>query len=449
MTMIPPTDGPAPGPYTDAILESISDGVFTVDHQWRVTSFNRAAEKITGIDRSDALGKPCSDVFRSSLCEGACALGKTLESGKPIVNKSCYIINTQGDRIPISVSTAVLQDAQGQIIGGCETFRDLSDVMALRKALQSQFQIGDMISHSPAMKQICELVPAVASSATTVLIQGETGTGKELLARAIHGTGTRANKPFVALNCGALPDSLLESELFGYQKGAFTGADQNKPGRFALAKDGTLLLDEIGDISPALQLRLLRVLQEKTYEPLGSTRTETTHARIIAATNQSLAGLVKQGKFREDLFYRVHVIRLDLPPLRQRREDIPLLVDYFVDRLNRLQERDITGVTSDVLGLLMTHIWPGNIRELENVIEHAFILCRGKHIRPDHLPVELTGCAATAQNTSGIKALQHATEEQTILAALKRNRNNRMATAKELGIHKTTLYRKMKSHGMI
>jgi len=443
------TDRPAPGPYTDAILESISDGVFTVDDQWRVTSFNRAAEQITGIDRSDALGKPCSEVFRSSLCEGACALGKTLDSGQPIVNKSCYIINAEGDRIPISVSTAVLRDTRGKVIGGAETFRDLSDVMALRKALRSQCQIGDMVSHSPAMRQICELVSAVASSDSTVLIQGETGTGKELLARAIHGSGTRANKPFVALNCAALPDSLLESELFGYKKGAFTGADQNKPGRFALAKDGTLFLDEIGEISPALQIRLLRVLQEKTYDPLGSTRAETTRARIIAATNRDLSELVKQGEFREDLFYRIHVVRLDLPPLRQRKEDIPLLVDHFLGRFNRLQQRDITGVTSDVLNLFMAHDWPGNIRELENAMEHAFVLCHGKHIRPDHLPAELTGHVVLSKKTSSIKAVQRVTEEQAILAALKRNKNNRLATAQDLGIHKTTLYRKMKALGMI
>lgn len=435
--------------YTDAILESISDGVFTVDDQWRVTSFNRAAEQVTGITRTEALGRPCSEVFRSSLCEGACALGKTLDSGQPIVNKSCYIINAAGDRIPISVSTAVLRSSEGRVIGGAETFRDLSDVVALRKALESQFHIGDMISHSPAMKQICELVPAVASSGSTVLIQGETGTGKELLARAVHGTGIRKDRPFVAVNCGALPDTLLESELFGYKKGAFTGAEQDKPGRFALAKDGTLFLDEIGEISPALQIRLLRVLQEKVYEPLGSTRSQRTEARIIAATNRDLASLVKAGQFREDLFYRIHVIRLDLPPLRQRREDIPLLVDHFIDRFNRLQLRDITGVTSEVLGLFMVHNWPGNIRELENAVERAFVLCRGKHIRPDHLPIELTGCLPTAQQPSGIKAVQCVTEEQAIMAALKRNHNNRMATARDLGIHKTTLYRRMKALGMI
>ena len=443
------TDKLTPGPYTEAILESISDGVFAVDDQWRVSSFNRAAEQITGIDRTEAIGKPCSEVFRSSLCEGACALGKTLETGKPIVNKSCYIINADGDRIPISVSTAVLRDGQGIIIGGAETFRDLSDVMALRKALRSRCQIGDMVSHSPAMRQICELVSAVASSDSTVLIQGETGTGKELLAQAIHGSGTRAGKPFVALNCAALPDSLLESELFGYKKGAFTGADQNKPGRFALAKDGTLFLDEIGEISQALQVRLLRVLQEKTYDPLGSTRSETTQARIIAATNRNLSELVKQGEFREDLFYRIHVIRLDLPPLRQRKEDIPLLVDHFLERFNRLQQRNITGVTSDVLTLFMAHDWPGNIRELENAMEHAFVLCQGKHIRPDHLPTEMTDHVVLDQKNSGIKAVQRVTEKQAILAALKRNQNNRLATAKELGIHKTTLYRKMKSLGMI
>lgn len=225
---------------TSAILESISDGVFTVDLEWRVTSFNRAAEEITGIPRKEALGRLCSEVFKSSMCEHDCALKRTLKSGKPVINKSGYIIDAEGDRIPISISTAVLHDENGKAIGGAETFRDLSEIDALRKELEGRFRIGDLISHSPAMRPVFDLLPALASSSTTVLIQGETGTGKEILARAIHAMSPSSKKPFVAVNCGALPDTLLESELFGYKKGAFTGAVQDKPGRFALADDGTL-----------------------------------------------------------------------------------------------------------------------------------------------------------------------------------------------------------------
>ena len=267
---------------TGAILESISDGVFTVDPNWCITSFNRAAEEITGIARRDALGRPCSEVFKSSMCVAECALKRTLTSGNAVINKSGYIVDARGDRIPISVSTAVLYDEDGKVIGGAETFRDLSEVAALQKELEGRFNIGNLISHSQAMRPVFELLPALASSSATVLIQGETGTGKELLARAIHGMSPCQAKPFVALNCGALPDTLLESELFGYKKGAFTGATQDKPGRFALAGDGTLFLDEIGEISMALQVRLLRVLQEHIYEPLGAVRPEKTNARTLS-----------------------------------------------------------------------------------------------------------------------------------------------------------------------
>ncbi len=430
---------------TNAILESISDGVFTVDLAWRVTSFNRAAEEITGIPRAEAIGRLCSEVLRSSLCEQACALRRTLETGKPVINKLCFIINAQGERIPISISTAVLRDAQGKVVGGAETFRDLSEVEILRQELTGRYSIGDLVSRSPSMRRVFELVPAVASAPATVLIQGETGTGKEILARAIHGSGARAERPFVAVNCGALPDTLLESELFGYKKGAFTGATQDKPGRFALAAEGTIFLDEIGDISPALQVRLLRVLQDRRYEPLGGTRSETTGARVIAATNRDLADLVAQGKFREDLFYRINVIRIDLPPLRQRKEDIPLLIEHFIERFNRLQHRNISGVATDVLSLFMAHDWPGNVRELENLIERAFILCTGKWITLEHLPEEMTRGRRSHEDSGHIGSARRMAETQTIINALKRNRDNRNAAARELGIHKTTLYRKMRT----
>jgi PAS domain S-box-containing protein len=230
---------------TGAILESISDGVFTVDMNWRVTSFNRAAEEITGIPRGEALGRLCSEVLKSSMCEAECALRRTLVSGKPVINKSGYIIDSEENRVPISVSTAVLYDNDGKVIGGAETFRDLSEIAALRKELEGRFQIGDLVSHSQAMRPIFDMLPSLASSSTTILIQGETGTGKEFLAKTIHGTSPRSKKPFVAVNCGALPDTLLESELFGYKKGAFTGATQDKPGRFALAGIPLLLVVEL------------------------------------------------------------------------------------------------------------------------------------------------------------------------------------------------------------
>lgn len=429
---------------TKAILESISDGVFTVDLNWRITSFNRAAEEITGIPRNVASGRLCSEVFKSSMCEADCALKRTLKNRKPVINKSGYIIDAEGSRIPVSVSTAVLRDENGKVIGGAETFRDLSEIAALRKELDGRFGLGDLISHSRAMQPIFDTAASLAASSITVLIHGETGTGKELLARAIHGIGQRAQKPFVAVNCGALPDTLLESELFGYKKGAFTGAVRDKQGRFALAGDGTLFLDEIGEISPALQVRLLRVLQERTYEPLGATKPETANARIIVATNRDLAAMVKNGEFRQDLYYRINVISLELPPLRKRMEDIPLLVEHFVERFNRLQNKNVTGFTPGAYSMLMAHKWPGNVRELENVVERAFVLCTAKWISPEHLPVELTGYRPLSVESVNMESTRRVAEEQSILGALKRNNFNRVAAARELGIHKTTLYRKLK-----
>lgn len=432
--------------FAESILESISDGVFTVDNQWRISFFNRAAETITGISREDAVGKYCSDVFKSSMCEADCALRYTLKSTTPVVNKSCYIIDAEGERIPVSVSTAVLKDASGQVIGGAETFRDLSEVEALRNALQGRFQAGEFISYSPIMRNLFQLLPAVAASSSNILIQGETGTGKELLARAIHEMGPRADKPFVALNCGALPDNLLESELFGYKKGAFTGADQDKPGRFALAEGGTLFLDEIGEISPAMQVRLLRVLQEHVYEPLGAVKSEKSDVRVITATHRDLSAMVADGKFRQDLYYRIHVVDLKLPPLRARSEDIPLLAEQFVRNFNRLQKRDIQGISPEAIAFLMAHDWPGNVRELENMIERAFVHCTDGLIAPAHLPPEL-GVKAYQENQpqQDIGAVRQVAEKQLIEAALMRNQYNRAATARDLGIHKTTLYRKMKA----
>ena len=433
---------------TEAILESISDGVFTVDMEWRITSFNRAAEEITGVSREEAIGQRCSDVLRSSMCGADCALQQTLKTGKPIIGKSGYIVDADGNRIPISISTAVLRATDGRVTGGAETFRDLSEVEALRRELEEKFRVGDLTSRSPLMQRVFEVLPAIAASPSTVLILGETGTGKELVARTIHSLSPRNRGPLIAVNCGAFPDTLLESELFGYKAGAFTGAHKDKPGRFALARGGTIFLDEIGEVSPALQVRLLRVLQERTYEPLGATRSETADIRVIAATNKDLAERVRQGLFREDLYYRVNVVRLELPPLRRRKEDIPLLVDQFVARFNHLQQKTVQGIAAEALSLLMAYDWPGNIRELENAIEHAFILCNHGHIGIAHLPGALSAHGAATGADADMRSAHDILDAQAIRAALERNAFNRLAAAQDLGIHKTTLFRRMKKLGI-
>ena len=426
------------------LLDYIPDGVFTVDAEWRVTFFNRAAEQITGIPRDQAVGRRCCDVFRASICENLCALKRTLATRRPVANKVVYIIDIRGQKVPISISTAVLKDEHGKIIGGVESFRDLRVVEELHRELEQQNSFSDIIGHSAAMRQIFKILPAIAQSDSTVFISGPSGTGKELFARAIHNLSRRRTKRFVAINCGALPDNLLESELFGYKAGAFTDARRDKPGRFAIAEGGTVFLDEIGDISPAMQTRLLRVLQERVYEPLGSVETIKSDVRIVAATNKNLRNLVEQGKFREDLFYRIHVVPVDLPTLRDRREDIPLLIEHFIARFNRLKGKDIAGVSDDVLALLMEYNFPGNVRELENIIEHAFVLCQGGVIELNHLPQHLNGQAESGALRLGKAVTLDGMEKLLIADALRRNDGNRQKAAKELGINPSTLFRKLR-----
>jgi len=438
-----------PQDVTEIILESISDGVFTVDHEWRLTSFNRAAETITGVRREEAVGKFCWEIFRSNMCERDCALRRTMKRGKSFIDSSTYILTREGRHIPVVVSTSLLKNAEGEVLGGVETFRDMSLVEELRKELEGRFQVGDMVSRNPGMHKIFRILPQVAESGSTVLIQGETGTGKELLARAIHGLSPRREKLFVAVNCGALPDTLLESELFGYKKGAFTDARKDKPGFFASAEGGTIFLDEIGDLSAAFQVRLLRVLQDRTYQPLGATSPVRANVRILAATNKDLSSLVKKGVFRQDLFYRINVIRLDLPPLRERKEDIPMLVKHFIGRFNRLRDKTVDEISQEVLSVLMFHDFPGNIRELENIIEHAFVLCREARIDLDCLPENLRVTRSSPSAAGNMNAVVKSTEARVILDAIERNNGSRLAAARELGIHKSTLFRKIKALGIL
>jgi len=439
---------PIPDNVTDIILESISDGVFTVDHEWRIMSFNRAAEEITGISRDEAIGRHCWEVFRSNMCEDDCALKRTMKEGASLTNTSTYIVNSDKKRIPITVSTAPLKSKNGEVLGGVETFRDHSLVEALRKRLDGRFQIGDIVSRSDAMHEMLAILPMVAESGSTVLLEGETGTGKELVARAIHDASPRKGKPFVAINCSALPDTLLESELFGYKSGAFTNAVKDKPGYFAVTDGGTIFLDEIGDTSAAFQVKLLRVLEEQAFTPLGAVKKVKSDVRVIAASNKNLSDLIDKGQFRQDLFYRINVVRMLLPPLRKRKEDIPLLIEHFIDKMNMVRDKRISGVDTETLQILMCHDYPGNIRELENIIEHAFVLCSAGPIQARHLPGGFaTQCLLSGEQDSLTHTL-NATEAIAIANALKRNQYNRLAAAKDLGMHKSTLFRKIKRLGI-
>jgi len=427
------------------ILESIADGVFTIDDEWRVTSFNRAAERITGTSRRRAIGQKCFDVFHANICQNACALKHTLTTGKEIIDLPVNILNSRGETLPISISTAVIRDQRGKIIGGAETFRDLSAIEILRRELSKQYTVGDIVSKNEGMKKILSSLPSFAESQATILIQGPSGSGKELLARAIHFLSLRKSGPYVVVNCAALPDTLLESELFGYVKGAFTDAKKDKPGRFALAERGTLFLDEIGDISPALQVKLLRFLQEKEYEPLGAVRTVKADVRVIAATNKNLAKRVEEGGFREDLYYCLNVVKIELPPLGQRREDIPLLVEHFLERFSLKMNKRIGSIAPEVMDLFLHYSFPGNIRELENALEHAFVLCQGPQIKLEHLPEELVEKAKERKffETPANTPLE-AAERQALRRVLENVGGNRQKAAKTLGISYVTLWRKMK-----
>jgi len=431
----------------EIILESISDGVFTVDHNWRIMTFNRAAEEITGTPRNEAIGRYCWEVFRSNMCEGDCALKRTMKEGKSFVSSSTYIINNKQKKVPIAVSTSPLKNDAGDILGGVETFRDHTLVEELRRELSSSFEFADMVSRSREMLKIFSILQQVAESDSTVLIDGETGTGKELMASALHNLSSRKDEPYVAINCGALPDTLLESELFGYKAGAFTSADKDKPGLFQAAGKGTILLDEIGDTSSAFQVRLLRVLEEKEFQPLGSLEKVKTDIRIIAATNKDLGSMMESGDFRRDLYYRINIIRLRLPPLRERMEDVVLLVERFIEKMNSIKGRAVTGLSNEAMTLLLAHDYPGNIRELENIIEHGFVLCREGEIDLSHLPgyLQQANKQSLSVNPRAGRDLL-ASEAELIKDAIKRNNYNRLAAAKDLGIHKSTLFRKIKKY---
>jgi len=429
---------------SDLILESVSDGVFTVDKDLKILSLNHAAEQITGLSLDEALGKHCWDIFKSDKCENGCILKKTLVEGKSFNDSSSNITSKQKKHISIDISTSSLRDKNGEIIGCIGIFRDLRLVEKMGKKLDNCYRIDRMVSRSSSMKKIFDIVPKVADCASTILIEGETGTGKELLARAIHNQGPRKGKPFVAINCGALPDTLLESELFGYKAGAFTDAIKDKPGHFSAAEGGTIFLDEIGETSSEFQVRLLRVLEEKQIIPLGGIKSILVDVRVIVATNRNLYDLVQQGEFRKDLYYRIDVLRLELPTLRERKEDIPILIEYFIDRLNKSPHRKIEGIENNILPYFLAYDYPGNVRELENIIERAYVFCNNGIIQLDHLPDNLKQVCLERKSKESLNQLANSMEYQAILEALANNNNNRMKAARELGIHKSTLFRKIK-----
>jgi PAS domain S-box-containing protein len=434
--------------HANEILNSIVEGVFTVDKDLRITYLNEAAERITGVKRNDAIGRYCFETLRSSLCETACPIKHSIKSGKNVVNNQVKILRPDGKEIPVSINASILKDEHGKLIGGVETFRDYSAIESLKKEIEQKYTYEDIISKNHKILEIFSILPNIAESESTVLIQGQSGSGKELFARAIHNLSYRNKGPFIAVNCGALPDNLLESELFGYKKGAFTDAKKDKPGRFELAKGGTVFLDEVESLSPSTQVKLLRVLQEKEFEPLGSTAPVKSDVRIISATKTCLFELVKKDRFRDDLFFRLNIVRIELPPLRHRRDDIPLLINHFIEKFDHKMHKYITGVSGDVLELLMNYDYSGNVRELENIIEHAFVMCQEEIIQLKHLPPEISLPQESAKENKVETSPLEITERKAIKSTLEKHNWNKVEAAKELNLHRSTLWRKMKKFGL-
>jgi PAS domain S-box-containing protein len=437
----------------EAILSSISEGVFTVDTNFRIACFNQAAERITGFQRSEVLGRSCQEVLQGTICKDACALKYTMETGSPVVELTTTLRDRDGKDVPVAISTAVLHDEAGNLLGGVESFRDLRLVESLRRKIEQRYTFEDIIGKSRPMRSLFEILPTIANGGSNILIIGESGTGKELFARALHRLGPRADGPFVAVNSGALPDTLIESELFGYRAGAFTGANRDRPGRIATAERGTLFLDEIGDLPLGLQVKILRFLQEKVYEPLGDSKPHRADVSIIAATNQSLERLVAEKRFREDLYYRLNVIRLEIPPLRERMDDVVLLVDHFIAQLSVMRHKPVTSMAPEALEVLLGYDYPGNVRELHNIVEHAFVLCPGGTILRQHLPLNRMTTYRAGSKDDGSPSpspteIQTLGQKQAIVEALRQAGWNRQKAADLLSIHKTTLFRRIRRLGI-
>jgi len=434
------------------ILDNLGLGVLTVDRGGHVTFFNTMAETLTAYSRQEILGKSFSLLFRGDEGENLTRLSATIRDGEPRSSGEIGLWTRTGEKLPVRAEYIALKNKEGHIVGGLATIADLSLMHQLNSAIQDRYTFYDMVGRSPAMQRLFEIIPVVAASDATVLIEGATGTGKDLLANVLHHASPRAEHPLIKVNCAALPDNLLESEMFGYVKGAFTGADRDKPGRFQDADRGSIFLDEIGDMPLSLQAKLLRVLEDREFYPLGGRKTVKVDVRIISATNRGLETLVKEKRFREDLYYRLNVMRLEMPPLCERKDDLPLLISHFLRRLAAGRYHKPPEISEAAMAVLLNHSYPGNIRELENILEHALILCQGNAIRRSHMPLSLQRPEKIErpENSTEISCplneIRNTGEKNTLLAALRQYHWHRGKTAKALNIDRTTLWRKIKKY---
>ncbi len=426
----------------------LEEGVVISDKDRRIRFLNRAAERITGHSAEQVVGRKCYDVFQSDVCHSDCKLLRAMETGEEIVAPTVMLKNAKGDIVYIRGVTTPLGE-HGNFKAVAQIISDVTEIVSLRRHVVSRYAEPSFITGTPQLLALLEMIPDLAVSDVPILVLGETGTGKEVLAKEIHHQSHRKDARFVRVNCGALPDALLEAELFGTVAGAYTDAKKARKGRLELAEGGTVFLDEIGDMTLATQVKVLRVLQEKTYEPLGTSRTRRADVRFVSATNRNLAEMVEEGQFRKDLYYRINTMVVPIPPLRDRREDIPLLVNHFLKKHSFLTGKDIRTVDHEVMDILMHASWPGNVRQLEHVIEHAFVLAKGQEVSIDHLPEEFRPDSMLPSDfTSGAPASVgniRSAERQAILACLRRHQWNKVLVSEELGISRSTLWRKMKT----
>lgn len=445
--------------YWETVIDTMMDGLMVVDPEGIIVSINKAMEEITGYSKDELIGQPCAvldcDTCFRTMARGEdkhCALFKDGEVKK----SKCVLKKKNGTPLHVLKNAAILKDSTDRVIGGVETLTDLTEVITkervisrLRRELSSKDGFQGMLGKSPAMLGVFELISSAAHSEAPVVIYGESGTGKELVAAAIHRLGPRRKGPFIKVNCAALSESLLESELFGHVKGAFTGAERARIGRFEAANGGDIFLDEIGDLSLSTQVKLLRVLQEREIEKVGDHRPIPIDVRIIAATNKDLGKLMSEGRFREDLYYRIGVIPIHLPPLRERREDIPLLVDAFINRARLKTGKPISGIGKEALEVLVGYAWPGNVREMINVIEYGFVLCPEGEIMQDQLPAHFSGKSrAVAPERHTSQQRDAAQLRKDLMQALKAAGGNKSEAARILGISRVTLWKRLKAHGI-
>ena len=450
--------------FAELLLGSMADGVFTLDKTGKITSWNPSIERITGYSEAEAVGKHCQILNFNRCMDQSCPAGVEecgiFKLGK-FDNKECFLRHKDGHDVPVLKSARLITDKNGDVLGIVETVTDLGEVYRARKKLEETARqlkkihsFSNIIGKSSEMQRVFSSLKAAAASEATVLIQGESGTGKELAANAIHFNSARADMPYVTVNCSALPETLLESELFGHVKGAFTGAMRDRVGRLEEADGGTLFLDEISDISPLIQIKLLRVLQEREIERVGESKKRKIDIRILAATNKNLYGLVKSGLFREDLYYRLKVFPIEIPPLRKRKDDLGLLIRHFIAVQNKQTGKRIQGVTPTAMRILMDYNWPGNVRELENAIEHGFVLVKDEHIDIFDLPVEIRqfeyspGFFQAPSFTEPEPRLRKKLTKEYLLEILKAADWNKAEAGRRLGISRTAVWKHMKKWGI-